>query len=190
MNTFSQGYLFNGDSAALFYKGFANTFINTGGTPLCFDGSVKITPSDIENTYYVEVLDSVLRTGGKINITKYLTHPDGFEEKVFIDKFIFQIEPLPETFLFVGETASSGKINLNSLDLTVGLLSPVPETNFKIREFTILAQKKALSIKSSKITPQAIGFIKSLKPGTGLEIEVVYVDSLNKIRRIHGAFTL
>ena len=80
-------YLFNTDTSKALYKGFTNTFICDKGTPLCFDGSIKITPSDKENQYFVEVLDTVNRNKGKLNITKYLVHPDGFKEKVFIDKF-------------------------------------------------------------------------------------------------------
>ena len=185
-----QSYLFNKDSTAKLFKGYTNTFKNKEGTPLCFDGSVKITPSDISNLYYVEVLDSVTRPEGKINITKYLTHPDGFREKVFIDKFSFQIDPLPETVLFLGEIASPGIIDTNNCEISVGLAEPFPETSFKIREFTIIAQKRVLSIKSRKTTQQAIDFIKSLNPGTAIEIEAVYTDPLKKARRVHGSFRL
>ena len=89
--------------------------------PLCFDGTTKITPSDKENIYYIEVLDSVTREEGTLNITKYLTHPDGFQEKVFIDKFTFGIIPLPETVIFIGNSHSFEKINVNNLELKVGL---------------------------------------------------------------------
>ena len=46
-------YLFNNDSAKVFFKGFTNAYDCDKGTPLCFDGSVKITPSNNENKYYL-----------------------------------------------------------------------------------------------------------------------------------------
>ena len=49
-------HLFNNDSVKVFFKGFTNIYNCEKGTPLCFDGSVKITPSNNENKYYVEGL--------------------------------------------------------------------------------------------------------------------------------------
>ena len=187
-NTLSGQYLFNKDTASVLYKGFTNTFICEQGTPLCFDGSVLFSHSDVENMYYVEVLDTVSRNSGKINITKYLTHPDGFREKVFIDKFSFQIIPLPKTILYVGLAESNAKIDTSNLDLRVGIDANFPETQFIIKEFSIIANKKALIIKSRKITAQAIAFIKSLPPESIIEMEVVYTDPLKKTRKIHGKF--
>lgn len=181
-------YLFNKDTARVLYKGFTNSFICKQGTPLCFDGSVLISPSDVENTYYIEVLDTVSRNKGKINIAKYLTHPDGYREKVFIDKFSFQIIPLPETILYLGLAETNTKIDTSNLNLRVGIAADFPETRFRIKEFTAIANKKVLIIKSSKITPQAIAFIKSLPPESTLEIEVIYIDPLDRTRRIHGEF--
>jgi hypothetical protein len=183
-------YLFNNDSSRVFYKGFTNIYNCDKGTPLCFDGSLKITTSDKENQYYVEVLDSVSREEGKLNIAKYLEHPDGFTEKVFIDKFSFTIKPLPETTVFIGKSAINEKINKKELDLKVGLFVPFPSTNFLIKEYTIIANKKVLIIKSSKTTQQAIDFIQTLSTGTNMKIEVVYMDVLKKQRRIQGSFSL
>lgn len=183
-------YLFNNDSSKVFYKGFTNTYNCDKGTPLCFDGTLKITTSDNENQYYVEVLDSVSRDKGKLNIAKYLNHPDGFTEKVFIDKFSFSIKTLPETTIFIGNSSTNEKINKKELDLKVGLFAPFPITNFLIKEYTIIANKKALIIKSSRTTQQAVDFIQSLKTGTNIKIEVVYIDALNKQRRVQGVFSL
>ncbi len=183
-------YLFNNDSSRVFYKGFTNIYNCDKGTPLCFDGSLKITISDKENQYYVEVLDSVSREEGKLNIAKYLEHPDGFTEKVFIDKFSFTIKPLPETTVFIGKSTINEKINKKELDLKVGLFVPFPSTNFLIKEYTIIANKKVLIIKSSKTTQQAIDFIQTLSTGTNMKIDVVYMDVLKKQRRIQGSFSL
>ena len=126
----AQGYLFNKDSIALFYKGYTNSFeiknnnLENTGTPLCFDGSVKIIPDQSsyeKSKYYIEVLDTVTRDKGRLNISKYLIHPDGFREKVFIDKFEFKIIPFPETILFVGTVTPGEKINPNEMDLKVGI---------------------------------------------------------------------
>ena len=183
-------YLFNNDSSRVLYKGFTNVFTCEKGTPLCFDGSLKTTISNKENKYYVEVLDSVSRDQGKLNIAKYLEHPDGFTEKVFIDKFSFIIKPLPKTTIFIGTSISGEKINTENLDIKIGLLTQLPKTNFLITEYTIIANKKALIIKSSKITQQAIDFIQALNTGTNLKLEVVYMDVLKKQRRIQGSFFL
>ena len=183
-------YLFNSDTSAQLYHGYTNSFKCEKGTPLCFDGTTKITPSDKENIYYIEVLDSVTRGEGTLNITKYLTHPDGFQEKVFIDKFTFSILPLPETVIFIGNSHSFEKIDVNNLDLKVGFREPQPQPHFKIKEFTLIANKKVLTIKSSKITPQAEAFIKTLSEGDTLKIEVVYIDPLKKTRRVNKEFFL
>lgn len=181
-------YLFNKDTSIVLYKGFTNSFVCEKGTPLCFDGSFLISLSNVENMYYVEIQDSVTRNNGKMNIAKYLTHPDGFQEKVFIDKFSFQIIPFPETILYVGTAESNTKIDTSNLNLRVGIETALPETQFRIKEFTLIANKKLLIIKSSEITPQAIAFIKSLPPESTIEIEVIYTDPLEKTRRIHGEF--
>ena len=89
-------YLFNNDTVKLVFSGFTNVFICDKGTPLCFDGSIKVTPSDKENLYFLEVLDSVTRTAGKVNIAKYMTHPDGFKEKETL-KDLIQKKYLLET---------------------------------------------------------------------------------------------
>ena len=57
------------------------------GTP-CFDGTTKITPSDKENIYYIEVLDSVTR-GGDTEYHKIFDPSRRFSREVFIDKFTF-----------------------------------------------------------------------------------------------------
>jgi len=181
-------HLFNKDTAKVLYKGYTNSFVCEKGTPLCFDGSVLISSSNIENTYYIQVLDTVSRGNGKINIAKYLTHPDGFIEKVFIDKFSFQITPLPETLLYVGDSGPNSKIDTSNLNIHVGLDVDFPETQFVIKEFTLIANKQALIIKSRKTTAQAISFIKSLPEETRIQIEAVYMDPLKKTRRVYGDF--
>ena len=60
----------------------------------------------------------------------------------------------------------------------------------KLKEFTYIANKKVLTIKSSKITPQAEAFIKTLSEGDTFKIEVVYIDPLKKIRRVNKEFFL
>ena len=121
----AQEYLFNGEPTPLLYKGYTNSFvINTDqkikdtGTPLCFDGTVKITPNQSiteKPKYYIEVLDTVGRQKGRINISKQLNHPDGFQEKVFIDKFHFSILPFPETVVFIGSAMSGEKIETDQM---------------------------------------------------------------------------
>jgi len=195
----AQGYLFNKDSIALFYKGYTNSFeiknnnLENTGTPLCFDGSVKIIPDQTSHQkpkYYIEVLDTVTRNKGRLNISKYLIHPDGFREKVFIDKFEFKIIPFPETILFVGTVTPGEKIDPKEMDLKVGIKETFPETTFRIKEYTIIANKEIISIKSADITQQAIGFIMKQKKGEEIKINAIYVDSINKQRRVSGVFYL
>ena len=193
----AQGYLFNKDSLALFYKGYTNSFcINNNnrentGTPLCFDGSVKIIPnqSSYEKLkYYIEVLDTVTRDRGTLNISKHLTHPDGFREKVFIDKFEFKIIPFPETILFIGNSTPGEKIDPNKMDLKVGIKETFPETTFRIKEYTIMANKEVISIKSADITQQAKRFIMKQTKGEEIKINATYIDPINKQRRVSGVF--
>lgn len=185
-----QGYKFNEDTSRVFYKEFTNTFVNIDGTPLCFDGTLRIHPTDILNQYYIEVLDTVSRDKGEIHLAKELIHPDGFKENVIIDKIVIRIEPLSETAIFLGKSKGSGAIDPEHLDLSVGIVEDAPKTNFKIKEFTIIANKELITVKSSKITPQAIEFIRSLNKGTQLQVAVVYSDPLKKTRRAQAFFTI
>tara|TARA_B100000674_G_scaffold209001_2_gene171022 strand:- start:125 stop:769 length:645 start_codon:yes stop_codon:yes gene_type:complete len=195
----AQGYLFNKDTLALFYKGYTNSFeinnnnVENTGTPLCFDGSIKIIPdqNSHENAkYYIEVLDTVTRNRGKLNISKHLTHPDGFIEKVFIDKFEFKIIPFPETILFVGSSSPGEKIDPKNMDLKVGIKETIPETTFRIEEYTIIANKETITIKSHETTQQAIGFIMKQAKGKEIKINAIYVDSIKKQRKVSGVFYL
>ena len=195
----AQAYSFNEDSLALFYKGYTNSFVinnnniaNTG-TPLCFDGTIKIIPdqtSDEKPKYYIEVLDTVTRDKGRLNITKHLIHPDGFREKVFVDKFEFKIIPFPETFLFFGSSVTGEKLDSNQMGLKVGIKEPFPETKFLIKEYTITANKEIIRVKSAEITEQAKAFILKQKKGEEIKIEVVYIDPMNKQRSKRGVFYL
>ncbi len=194
----AQEYSFNGETNAVLYKGFANTLIinkpaEDSGTPLCFDGTVKITPNQKQTTlplYYVEVLDTVGRKKGRMNMSKYLRHPDGFKEKVFIDKFEFEIVPLPEVFLFVGPSLTGEKIEPDHMRLKIGLQGSFPETAFVIKEYTIIANKEIISIKNTGLTPQAREFILKQKEGTEIKINAVYTDPVGKKRRVGGLFYL
>ena len=196
--TGAQKYLFNGDTTALFYKGFTNTFIikkkiENSGTPLCFDGTVKTTLSQnskINPKYYVEVLDTVTREKGSLNICKKKKHPDGFEENVFIDKFYFKLVPFPEIYLFVGDIETGNKLNTDRMNLKIGIKASFPKTEFKIEEYTIVANKEELSVKSTELTQQAKGFILKQKEGEETQISVLYVDWANKKRRVQGVFYL
>ena len=196
--TGAQEYLFNGDTLPLFFKGYTNTFVikkplNKSGTPLCFDRTVKVTANQTitENpNYYIEVLDTVSRFKGILNITKIKAHPDGYREKVFVDKFEFKIHPLPETFLFVGFAVKGEKLDPDQMDLKVGIKETYPETSFLIKEYTIEANKERLSVKSKKLTPQARAFILKQKKGEEIKISVLYADPLNRKRRVFGVFYL
>ena len=196
--TGAQKYLFNGDTTALFYKGFTNTFIikktiENSGTPLCFDGTIKTTLSQNSNLnpkYYVEVLDTVTREKGSLNICKKMRHPDGFEENVFIDKLYFKMVPLPEIYLFIGDTETGNKLNKDKMELKIGIRERFPKTEFKIEEYTIVVNKEELSEKNTQLTPQAKSFILKQKEGEEIKISVVYVDLANKKRRVEGVFYL
>ena len=72
----------------------------------------------------------------------------------------------------------------------MGFRESQPIPHFKIKEFTLIANKKVLTIKSSKTTPQAEAFIKTLSEGDTFKIEVVYIDPLKKIRRVNKEFFL
>ena len=194
----TQKYLFNGDTSAIFYKDYTNTFVinkslNKSGTPLCLDRPVKITPNQTNAetpNYYIEVLDTVSRLKGHLNISKIKTHPDGYREKVFIDKFEFKIKPFPKTFLFVGIAGTGEKLDPEQMDLKIGIKEAFPETTFQIKEYTIVVNKEILTVKSMELTPQARAFILKQKKGGEIKISALYADPLNRKRSAVGVFHL
>ena len=82
-----QQYLFNNKKDSVFLSGFVNEFYTKEGTPLCFDGTLKIHLTDKRGVYLIEVLDTVTRNTGKLNIASYTETSEGEREKIFIIKY-------------------------------------------------------------------------------------------------------
>ena len=111
--SFQGQYLFNNKKDSVFFSNYVNELFVEEGTPLCFDGTLRIHPTDKKNSYLVEVLDTVTRDTGKLNIAAYTETPEGGREKIFIDKFSFIIKNSPQPTLYLGnasqqEAQSSG----------------------------------------------------------------------------------
>ena len=68
-------YTFNNGKKAVFYKGYVNTFKLKEGTPLNFNGALRIHTTDVLGVYHVEVHDTVTSFLGKLNITAYIEAP-------------------------------------------------------------------------------------------------------------------
>ena len=189
-HTFSQNYLFNNKKDSVLYTGYVNSLFVEEGTPLNFDGTLFIEPTKEMGLYLVVVLDSVTRPLGKLNTASYLEDSNGEKEKVFIDKFSFNIKKGPEAVLFIGDAVSGEKIDTLNLEMKIGFLEPFPEPNFTITEVSLILEKEVLTIKSNRLTQRVINKIKSLPSGYEIEVLVFYKDPLDRPRRAKAIFIL
>ena len=186
-----QKYLFNNKKDTVFFSNYVNEFFVKQGTPLCFDGTVKIYPTDKKNKYLIEVLDTVTRVEGLLNVAAYVETPEGGTEKIFIDKFSFIIKKSPEPLLYIGKATSKEIVDTANLALSIGFAEKWPKANFQITESIIsLDKNEAISIKSNQLNQTVIRKIKKLCGGSEFQISVVYKDPLLRAKRISGVFYL
>jgi hypothetical protein len=174
-----QKYLFNNKQDSLFFTEFVNEFYLQEGTPLSFDGTLKFYQTNTAGKYFVEVLDTVSRVTGNLNIVTYINTPDGRQEKVFIDKFSFNIVKGPEPKLFVGKALSGERLDTSSLALSIGFINSFPKPNYSITEISLILNKKeVITVKSSGLTQSIIRKIKKLVMDAEIRITVAYQDPL------------
>lgn len=186
-----QKYLFNNKKDTVFFSSFINELFVKEGTPLCFDGTLRVHPTDKKGIYLIEVLDTVTRNTGTLNIAAYIDSPEGGREKVFIDKFSFIIKKGPQPKLYVGSAPNGEKVDTTNLALGVGFIEKWPKANFQIIEASVILDKKeVITIKSKQLSPTVIRKIKRLVAGAELRISVVYKDRLLRTKRISGVYFL
>tara|TARA_Y100000766_G_C18632688_1_gene471543 strand:- start:70 stop:678 length:609 start_codon:yes stop_codon:yes gene_type:complete len=189
--SFQGQYLFNNKKDSVFFSNYVNELFVKEGTPLCFDGTLRVHPTDKKNIYLVEVLDTVTRDTGKLNIAAYTETPEGGREKIFIDKFSFVIKNSPQPTLYLGNASPQETVDTANLDLSIRFLEQWPKANFQITESTIILNKKeVVTIKSNQLNQSVIRKIKRLFAGAELRISVVYKDPLLRAKRISGVFYL
>ena len=186
-----QQYLFNNKQDSVFLSGIVNEFYVNEGTPLCFDGTLRVHPTDRKGNYLIEVLDTVTRNKGQLNIAAYTESPEGGREKIFIDKFSFVIKKGPLPALCLGKAVSGESPDTANLALSVCFSEQWPNANYQITEVSIaLDKKEAITIKGNQLNQTVIRKIKSLFTGAELRISVVYKDLLLRAKRINGVFYL
>lgn len=186
-----QKYLFNDKQDTLFFTDFVNELYVQEGTPLSFDGILKFYPTNTAGKYLVEVLDTVSRATGNLNVAAYVNAPDGSKEKVFIDKFSFNVVKGPEPILFVGNALSGEKLDTSSLALSIGFINPWPKPNYSITEISLILNKKeVITVKGSGLTQSIIRKIKRLVTDAEIRVTVAYQDPLLRSRRVSGVFFL
>ena len=186
-----QQYLFNNKKDSVFLSGFVNEFYAKEGTPLCFDGTLKIHLTDKRGVYLIEVLDTVTRNTGKLNIAAYTETSEGEREKIFIDKFSFLIKKGPKPILYIGKALSGETIDTTNLALSVRFIEEWPKANCQITEASVILDKKeVITIKSNRLTPTVIRKIKRLFAGAELRISVVYKDPLLRMKKVSGVYYL
>ena len=182
-------YMFNNEKKAVFYKGFVNTFKTEEGTPLSFDGALRIHTTDVLGVYHVEVLDSVTSLSGKLNITAYIEAPEGGREKVFIDKFPFEIKEAPSLLVFIGNSVSGENIDTSNLRLKVGFLEPLPVSNYKVSEVSLIIEKReVITLNSEDLSQSVKRKLSRLSPGAEVRVSVTVKNPLNKKKRINAVF--
>lgn len=187
---FSQNQLFNDKKDTVLYTEYVNAVFIKEGTPLNFDGTILIEPTDEKGLYYVVVLDTVTRPLGKLNLAAYLEAPNGEKEKVFIDKFSFNIKKGPEPILYIGQAVSGEKIDTLNLEIKIGFIEAFPIPNYTVTEVSIVLNKKVITIKSNKLTEQVIKEIKSMPSGSELEVFVLYKDPMERRKKTSALFVL
>jgi len=187
----AQNYTFNTKNDSVFYTDMVNEFYTSIGTPMCFDGTLKIHPTNKMGQYLIEVLDTVTRLNGKLNITSYVDNPDGSKEKIFIDKFSFNIKKSPQRDLYIGDAVPLEKLDTSNLSLAIRSNQAWPAPIFNITEISIILDKKEIvTLKSAHLTQTVIRKIKRLPSGAEIRISVAYQDLLLRGRRISGVYYL
>ena len=182
-------YTFNNGKEAAFYKGYVNTFKLKEGTPLNFDGALRIHTTDILGVYRVEVLDTVTSLSGKLNITAYIEAPEGGREKVFIDKFPFEIKEAPSLHVFIGNSVSGENIDTSNLRLKVGFIEPLPVSNYKVAEVSLIIDKKeVITLNSEGFNQSVKRKLSRLNSGAEVRVSVTVKDPLDKSKRINAVF--
>ena len=182
-------YSFNNGKEAAFYKGYVNTFKLKEGTPLNFDGALRIHTTDILGVYRVEVLDTVTSLSGKLNITAYIEAPEGGREKVFIDKFPFEIKEAPSLHVFIGNSVSGENIDTSNLRLKVGFIEPLPVSNYKVAEVSLIIDKKeVITLNSEDFNQSVKRKLSRLNSGAEVRVSVTVKDPLDKTKRINAVF--
>ena len=185
----SQQYTFNNKQDSVFLTDIVNELFVKEGTPLCFDGTLNIHTTNRMGVYLIEVLDTVTRDVGKLNIAAYTERPEGGRETIFIDKFTFNIKKGPQPLLFFGEVVSGEILDTVNLDLKVGFIEDWPSSNYQITEVSLILDKKeVVMIKSSQLSQALIRKIKNLPLGTEVSVSVAYKDTLQRSKRISGIF--
>ena len=186
-----QHYRFNTKEDAVFYTSFVNTLYCEQGTPLCFDGTIKISTTDSIGFYLIEVLDTVTRAQGMLNLAAYIQTPEGGKEKIFIDKFTFKINKGPKPILFFGAVSGGSQIDTTNLNIEVGFIETAPLPNYQITEIQLLFnQKEAITVKGNQLTNSLKDKIKRLSQGTEVGVSVVYKDPLQRLKRISAIYFL
>ena len=181
--------MFNNEKKAVFYKGFVNTFKTEEGTPLSFDGALRIHTTDVLGVYHVEVLDTVTSLYGKLNITAYIEAPEGGREKVFIDKFTYEIKEAAPLFVFIGNSVSGENIDTSNLRLKVGFIESLPVSNYKVSEVSLIIDKReVITLNSDDFSQSVKRKLSRLSPGTEVRVSVTVKDPLNKTKRINAVF--
>ena len=182
-------YTFNNEKKAVFYKGYVNTFKLKEGTPLSFDGALRIHTTDVLGAYQVEVLDTVTSLSGKLNITAYIEAPEGGREKVFIDKFPFEIKEAPSLHVFIGNSISGENIDTSNLRLKVGFVEPLPVSNYKVSEVSLIIDKReVITLKSDDLSQNVKRKLSRLSPGVEVRVSVMVKDPLNKTKKNKRCF--
>ena len=186
-----QKYLFNNNQDSAFFTDYVNEFYLEEGTPLSFDGTLKFYPTNIAGKYLVEVLDTVSRDSGKLNVAAYIDAPEGGQEKVFIDKFAFNILKGPEPKLFVGKVVSEGKLDTANLKVRIGFTNAWPKPNYSVTEISLILDKKeVITVKSNELTQSIIRKIRRLVLGAEVRVTVAFKDPLFRSQTISGVFFL
>lgn len=187
----AQNYTFNSKKDSVFYTDIVNEFYIKQGTPMCFDGTLKIHPTNKMGQYLIEVLDTVTRSTGLLNVASYVDSPDGSREKIFIDKFSFKILKGPQMVLFIGGVGPEGILDTTNLVPVIRPSEAWPAMTFNITEFSIILNKKeVVTLKSAQLSQAIIRKIKKLPSGAEIRINVSFQDMLLRRRRISGVYYL
>ncbi len=187
----AQKYTFNSKKDSVFYTDIVNEFYIKQGTPMCFDGTLKIHPTNKMGQYLIEVLDTVTRSTGLLNVASYVDSPDGSREKIFIDKFSFKILKGPQMVLFIGGVGPEGILDTTNLVPVIRPSEAWPAMTFNITEFSIILNKKeVVTLKSAQLSQAIIRKIKKLPSGAEIRINVSFQDMLLRRRRISGVYYL
>lgn len=184
LGAFSQDFAIeNTEHMKVLYRGYENKL--TLGQIGCADPDVEIVPinctltklDDSENTYVVKVNSSAREV--KINFVS---------NGAILHSAVFAVKNLPVPSLFWGNNESGSNFS-DSNELSVKYNSSVPFVqDFEVLRWSCLHGDDAFGGKGNLLSSAFMDYMKSVKTGDSIKIEITFQSSDGIVRSFSGSW--